>query len=479
MRNIKITAVLTAFLFTFAVFFSNFADITSEAAFDPGLDLYSDSYYMVNLDLDTVIAAKNEHKRIYPASVTKLMTAIIAYENCSNLDRSMKVTYDATNEFWGNPDPNKSDAATAGLAVGQENLTMRDCLNALLIASGCEVGNVIACNISGDIPTFVEMMNKKAQELGCTDTHFSNTHGLWEADNYSTPYDLYLIARYAYDKLPELIDISSTQEYVMPANAYNPSPYTITNYNMLIRNNGENPYYYEYAKGIKTGSINVYWDKDGNEHSGFMNLVSTASMNGFTYMLVTADAPYYDADGNRTQGHFKDHIALYKWAFRTFDIIEVLNEHTVVANVPVDMGENADLAILKPSSAFSTLLPRDWDTSAIEQRVTITAEMNDNKAVVAPIEKGQVMGTLELVMDGEVIATRNLVASQDIALSQFEYTMRMINSIFEKGWFKLCIGALAVLIIADMILNGIQKSRIAKLEARQKRRANVNSRSRW
>ena len=105
--------------------------------------------------------------------------------------------------------------------------------------------------------------------------------------------------------------------------------------------------------------------------------------------------------------------------------------------------------------------------------------MNDNKAVVAPIEKGQVMGTLELVMDGEVIATRNLVASQDIALSQFEYTMRMINSIFEKGWFKLCIGALAVLIIADMILNGIQKSRIAKLEARQKRRANVNSRSRW
>lgn len=479
MRNIKIPAVLTAFILTFAVFFSDFAGIRASAAFEPSVDLYSDAYYMVNLDLGTVIASKNAHKRTYPASITKLMTAIIAYENCSNLDRKMEVTYDATNEFWNNPDPNKNDAATAGLAVGQENLTMRDCLNALLIASGCEVGNVIACNIAGDIPTFVEMMNKKAQEIGCTDTHFSNTHGLWESDNYSTPYDLYLIARYAYDKLPELIEISSTQEYVMPANAYNDVPYTLTNYNMLIRNNGENAYYYEYAKGIKTGSINVYWDDEGNEHEGFMNLVSTASMNGFTYMLVTTDAPYYDADGNRTQAHFKDHIALYKWAFKTFDIIEVLNEHTVVANVAVDMGENADLVILKPSSAFSTLLPTDMDTSAIEQRVTITADVNDNNAVVAPVSKGQVMGTLELVMDGEVLAARNLIASQDIALSQFEYTMRMINSIFEKGWFKLCIGALAVLIIADVILNGIQKSRIAKLEARQKRRANVNSRTRW
>ena len=84
------------------------------------------------------------------------------------------------------------------------------------------------------------------------------------------------------------------------------------------------------------------------------------------------------------------------------------------------------------------------------------------------------MGTLELILDGEVIATRNLIASQSIALSQFEYTMRMINSIFEKDWFKLCIGSLAVLIIADVILNGIQKSRIAKLEARQKRRNNVS-----
>lgn len=464
------------FLFIFAVFFSDLAVIRAEAAFIPDLNPYSEGYYMVNLDLGTVIAAKNEHERCYPASVTKIMTAIVALEHCSDLQTSVKVTYDATNEFWEG-DPNFEGAATAGVAVGQTNLTMEDCLYALLVSSACEVANVIAYNVGGgSIPTFIDMMNQKAAELGCTDTHFSNPHGLWQKDNYSTPYDLFLIAQYAVEKLPQFMEFCNATEYVLPANTYNPSAYTITSYNMLIRNIADNPYYYEYARGIKTGSLNVYWDENGVEQPGFMNFVSTASMNGFTYMLVTTDAPYYEADGTRTQGHFKDHIAFYKWAFRTFDIHEVLSENTAIASVAVDMGENTDVAVLKPSSSFSTLLPTSLDPKDIEQVITITAEMNDNDKVVAPIEKGQVMGTLDLYLNGELLATRSLISSQRIELSQFEYTMRMINSIFEQSWFKLCIGALAVLIIADVVLNGVQKSRIAKLEARQKRR---NGAGRW
>ena len=113
----------------------------------------------------------------------------------------------------------------------------------------------------------------------------------------------------------------------------------------------------------------------------------------------------------------------------------------------------------------------------IQQKITITAEKNDNDAVVAPIEKGQVMGTLELELDGDTLWTTNLVASQSIALSQFEYTMRMINSIFDKWWFRLCVAALAVLIIADVVLNTVQKARIAKMEARRARKANI--RGQW
>lgn len=150
MRNRKIPALLTAFLFTFAVFFSDFAAVRTEAAFEHGINLYSSGYYMVNLDLGTVIAAKNEHERCYPASVTKIMTAVVALENCSDLQTPVKITYDATNEFWEG-DPNFTDAATAGLAVGQTNLTMEDCLYALMLASACEAANVIAYNIGGGV----------------------------------------------------------------------------------------------------------------------------------------------------------------------------------------------------------------------------------------------------------------------------------------------------------------------------------------
>ncbi|MBP5606571.1 MAG: D-alanyl-D-alanine carboxypeptidase [Ruminiclostridium sp.] len=470
-------------LMVFSLMASGFWSVTASAAFTPDIELYSNAYYMVNLDLGTVIAAKNEHEKCYPASITKLMTAIVAYENCSDLSMPMKVTYEATNEFWEG-DPNKEGAGTCGLAVGQTDLTMKDCLYGLLIKSGCEAGNVIAYNVcKGEISKFIDLMNRKAKEIGCENTHFGNTHGLWQEDNYSTPYDICLIARYIYEKLPEIAEISNTYEYMMPANKYNPSPYKLYNVNSLINNVGENPYYYEFASGLKTGSMGEYYTKDADGgwtvmHPGFANIVSTASQNGFNYMLVTCGAPYFDSEGNKLNGHFKDSIALYKWAFRTFVMREVVNENTFITSLPVDMGENADVVILKPSAAFSTLLPKDLDTRVITQKIdTSIADKNSTGAVIAPIEKGEVMGSLSLVLDGETLWTTNLVSSQKIELSQFEYTMRMINSIFDKWWFRLCVLGLAVLIIVDVVLNTIQKARVAKLEARRNRKANI--RNKW
>ncbi len=143
MFKIKIKAVIAAAVVGFSVLFCGASDIKASAAFTTNVDTYSTGYYMVNLDLGAVVAAKNEHVRCYPASITKVMTAIVALENCSDLDKHMEVTYDATNEFWEG-DPNKEGAGTCGLAVGQSELTMRDCLYGLLVKSGCEAGNVIA-----------------------------------------------------------------------------------------------------------------------------------------------------------------------------------------------------------------------------------------------------------------------------------------------------------------------------------------------
>lgn len=477
MVKLRLKAIIAAAAVSVAVLFGGTSDVKA-SAFTTDVDTYSTGYYMMNLDLGAVVAAKNENERCYPASITKVMTAIVAIENCSDLDMQMEVTYEATNEFWeGNP--NYEGAGTCGLAVGQSELTMRDCLNGLLIKSGCEAGNVIALNICDTIPDFVALMNKKAEEIGCTGTHFSNTHGLWHKDNYSTPRDLLLIGKYAYENVPLIMEIANSDSCVMPANKYNPEPYTYYNINALLRNVSDNPYYFEYAKGIKTGSIGEYWDENGVERPGFANLLSTATKDGFNYMLVTVGAPYYNSEGEKLNGNFIDSIALYKWAFKNLDIVEVINEHTVAGTIKVDMGENTDVVTLKPSASFSTLLPKEMHKSIITQEVTITAETNDNNAVVAPIEKGQVMGTLQLFLEGECIWTTNVVASQAVDLSQVEYTMRMINSIFDKGWFKACVISLAILIVLDVVLNAVQKNRIAKLEARQRRRAGAANNRKW
>ncbi len=465
-----LTLSIIATCFVFPV-----ADIDAGAYFFPEDDLYSKGLYFVNLDTDIVISAKNEDKMCYPASLTKIMTCIVTIENCRDLDAYVKVTYDATNEFWTD-DLNKQGAATAGIDVGQTNLTYRDCLYGLMLASGCEVANVLAYNIgNGDISAFVSMMNKKAEQIGCKNTHFSNPHGLWEAQNYSTPHDLYLIAKYAYEKLPLFMTIVDTYEYFMPANEHNPDGYYITNYNKLICNTNDNPYYYEYAHGMKTGSFDYYWTEDGEKHDGFTNLVSTAKKGGFTYLLVSVGAPYYDADGNRQSGHLKDALTLYKWAFANFDHVTVMTTSERITQLNVEQGESSDIVTLVPASDFSTLLPSYIDIETIQREIEITAELNENDAIVAPIEKGEILGTVSLKLNNEVIATRNLVAAQSIERSQVAYTLDKINSVIGTGWFKACIAILAVLIVLSIVLSSIQKSRNAKEEARLRRRLNVNT----
>ena len=129
------------------------------------------------------------------------MTALVALENIKDFNAKVVVNSTATDEFWSG-NPNYEGPSTADIRSGQENVTYWDCLYALMVCSACEAGNILAVNIAGSIPDFVAMMNAKAAEIGCTGTHFANTHGLYSEDNYTTARDLYLITRYAMDNYP-------------------------------------------------------------------------------------------------------------------------------------------------------------------------------------------------------------------------------------------------------------------------------------
>lgn len=474
MRNVKKLHSIFSFILIFAIFISPIAEMRASAVFTPDGTVYSEGVYMVNLDTDITVYAKNENEKLYPASTTKIVTAIVVLSNVKNLDENVVIPQSCFDEFWTG-DPNKEGPSAAAIESGQTNLTYRDLLYALMLASACEAANILAYNVGGgSIQGFVNMMNELAGNLGCANTHFGNAHGLWQEDNYTSAYDLYLITKYGYENFPELMEISNTYQYDMPANSNNPDGYTITHTNKLITNSSENPYYYEYAKGIKTGSIDYYWTADGEKHAGGRCLVSTASRNGYTYMLVTLQAPYYDSEGNSFQSSFTDHLTLYQWAFSSLTYQTVLSKTDPVAQVAVEQGEDADHVILKPEKDYATLLPDSVDLTAIQQITHIDAE-----TILAPVEKGEILGTVELKLAGETLTTVNLVASDSIKLSQLAHISAQIKELFDTPWFKGCLALLAALIILTIILVSIRSNRRKRAENTAKRKASINSKRKY
>lgn len=463
MKKIKFTALLLAF----AIIFS-FSPSLKICAVSADLDLYSEGIYMVNLDTGVTVYAKNENVRYYPASTTKIMTCIIVMENVPDLDKKVTITYAATDEFWTG-DPNKTGASNAALEAGQENITFKDCLYALMLASACEAANILALNTAGSVEAFAALMNAKAAELGCTGTHFSNAHGLWEADNYTTPYDLYLITKYAYDSVPGFMEICDTYSYDFPANTYNPDGYTKYTTNPLITPTSD--FYLEYAHGIKTGSIDVYYDSSGNVHDGGRCLVSTASKDGYTYMLVTMQAPFYDSNGQSYNFAAADHVTLYEWALSNFIMQKVVDEGQIAGEIDVEQGEETRLQLLTDFS-FSTLLPKSLaenmtsDSSGpLQKKITYKYD-----SVTAPVTKGEILGTMEVIYQGETISTIDLIAAKSIDRSQFAYIMDRARSVLDTSWFMPLLALLALLLIVQTVLLLIRRRRLVQEAKRKARR---------
>lgn len=375
------------------------------------LDVYSQGVYMVNLETGTVVASKNPDKKLYPASTTKIMTCLVALENVKDFDEKVECPYDCFDEFYGD-DPNFYDAATAGIEPLQDNLTYRDCLYGLMLASGCEVGNIIAYNLcEGDIDKFVGMMNDTAKKIGCTGTNFTNPHGLFEEDNVTTAHDMYLITRYAMDKYPDFMKICCTDAYEMPENEAYPDGYSVTQSNALMQEDSE--FYCKEAKGIKTGSIYSYYlMKDGewdleNEILGFNSLVSFAEKGGLSYLLVTLQSPYLNEDDERGM-HFSDHKKLYELAFSEYELAKLIEQDKPVAEIGV-LGGETETVELAAATDYSTIIPKSLELSSIGRKITTPEQL------AAPVKKGQLAGYLELTSDGKTFAVIELTAANDVA----------------------------------------------------------------
>ena len=203
---------------------------------------------LLNASTGQLLFSKNGDTKLYPASITKLMTALLVAENC-NLDDTVTFSATATTNL-------EAGAVSLNLVEG-DKLTVRQCLYALLLKSANEVGNALAEHVAGSNAKFADMMNARAAALGCTNTHFTNPHGLNDNDHYTTPNDMALIAKAAFEN-GTVRTVASTLSYDLPATKKNAARTISIGHKMLYPNDSR---YYAGIIGGKTG----YTSKAGNK----------------------------------------------------------------------------------------------------------------------------------------------------------------------------------------------------------------------
>ena len=272
----KIWSILASAAFFLSVFLAVPPVQANAAEFSINFQTESKSIYLENLDTGIVVYTKEPEARRYPASTTKIMTYIVTAENVKDFKNTFVTIKPKTLKLLEG-----TGSSVAGLEEG-ESLSIYQLLNCLMIPSGNDAALVLADYVgNGSIQTFVDMMNEKAQELGCTGTHFANPHGLNDPNHYTTVSDMAKITKYAL-KMPMFEEISNTPY----SECLGEDRYLITTNSMIDQTRGGS-YYYEYAKGIKTGST-------GND-SGYC-LVSSAEKDGFSYLCVAYGAKYEDEE---------------------------------------------------------------------------------------------------------------------------------------------------------------------------------------
>ncbi len=414
MKTLKrvLTVILAA-----AIFIQMSIPVSAAISFTPDFEVYSEAALLINLDTGDVMYQKNADKRLVPASLTKIMTAVLLLEEYKDNIPALSTTYvsggyECFDELY------MTGASTADIRNG-EKVSYKDLLYALLLRSACEAANIIAVNIGGSLQGFAEMMNLKAAQLGMENSHFTNAHGLFWEDHYTTANDLAILTRYAMS-LPMFTEIACSETYEMEATEYHEAR-TISHTNIMMSKGNGGDYYYEYVKGIKTGTL----DEAGR------CLISTAYKDGYSYLLITLNAPQTNENGENVMYNMIDHKNIYEWAFNNFEYTNIISGTEEIAEVPVDYGDGTDYVIVRPEEEYARIWSKKVPIDSVYRDITL----KDN--VIAPIKEGDVLGTMELKYGGDTLAMMNLIATSGVVRSKQKETLAVAQSfIGSEDFFK-------------------------------------------
>ncbi len=382
-------------------------------------------------DTGEVLYDFNAHERMYPASITKIMTSLVVLEAVKNGEISLDTPVTASREAVTLP----LGSSTADIKAG-ETLTIEQLLYCDLLPSGNDACNILAEALGGTTAEFVARMNAKAQELGMKDSHFTNPHGLHDPEHYTTAYDIYLMARAAMEN-DTFRAIVRSPSYTIPATNMQ-AERTIHTTNGLLGSWYFTGYLYAKAIGIKTGNT---------EEAGRCLASAAVDELGRTfYCVVLGSEVVADEAGNRDYKHLSESKRLLEWAFQNFSRVTLLDQDTedVMREVKVTLSDEGDYVLAKPVGEITATMPSDYDPKKAELHFALPDE-----PIEAPITAGDKLGTVTLTYEGQEYGTLDMVAADSVARSEFLYTVQQVESYWGKWWVKAAVigGAALVLLL--------------------------------
>ena len=366
-----------------AVFASLLLAVPASASGAEGFSVDARHALLMDAEHDEVLYEQDADARAYPASITKVMTALLVLEAVDRGELSLDQVITASSTSDADLTP---DGSTQNIQPG-EQLTVHQLLQCLLIASANEAANILAETVAGDLESFVALMNQRAAELGCTGTHFANAHGLHNDNHYTTAHDIYRFVRAAmeYDAFREIV--STADCYIDATNLSEQRHFFNTN--GLLSSLRYTGYVYSGAIGVKTGNT----DEAG---------------------LCLAAVPLRRA---------------------------ILDPLLPLEEVTVTLSKEAESVMVRPADTVERTLPSDLDLSLIQQDITLYAD-----TVEAPVEEGQVLGKVTLSYNGADYGTVDLVATNSVSRDPLLYRLHQLDEFFSHAWAKILVAVVLVLI---------------------------------
>ncbi len=453
-----------------------------------GHTVTAQSAYFINVDTGDVVIDINSEQELDVASLVKLMTALLLIENVADLEGTI-ITAPVEAYVW----PVTSSSASTADIYPNEEVSALTLLYGMILPSGNEAAQIVAHYLGdGDPLNFYQMMNARAAELGCTSTNFTNPHGLegMSEGTYSSAKDLVRIAQECW-KHDIFREVAGSESYDMPISNRHTyaqdsskpeTAYTIYSTNYMLRDS--TPVYRDYIVGMKTGST----------YEAGRTLASAAvNSRGETYIGVVLGTPYEAANDGYAYS-FHDTAYIYDWIFENFSVQNPVEKDVPITEIAVELSGDVDSIALLPSRDFNVVLPIDGRAYAqgledeIEQiqKEALAAQQAQQAAqaeagtdveeeseeetisetvlpdtlmykfelpesVDAPIVKGDIVGTLSVSMNGVVLDTIELVASQDVSRNFILFVIDWVGGFFESLYFRVVIG-LTLLYIAVLVV---------------------------